>query len=228
MTRTANRLEIPMGVDTHSVVQDHTDTAADSGAIDVVEAIDDTEGSAAADAADEADHAKKRRIRLRIGSISWTRLLAYAILPGSALILALIAGYLRWQDTTARESQTAAKQSAQAAIESTIALLSYSPDTVEKDLTAARARLTGSFRDSYTGLTNDVVIPGAQQKHIAARATVPAAAPVSANESHAVVLVFVDQTVTIGTDAPSDTASSVRVTLDRIDNRWLISGFDPV
>jgi Mce-associated membrane protein len=38
----------------------------------------------------------------------------------------------------------------------------------------------------------------------------------------------VDQTVTIGKDAPTNTASNVRVTLDKVDSRWLISQFDPV
>jgi Mce-associated membrane protein len=51
---------------------------------------------------------------------------------------------------------------------------------------------------------------------------------VSAKPDHAVVLVFVNQTVVVGQDAPSDTASSVRVTLDKINGRWLISKFDPV
>ena len=66
---------------------------------------------------------------------------------------------------------------------------------------SARARdlLTGDFRDSYTSLTNDVVIPGAKQKQISAVATVPAVASVSADPRHAVVLVFVNQTVIVGT-----------------------------
>jgi Mce-associated membrane protein len=115
-----------------------------------------------------------------------------------------------------------------AATDSSIALLSYRPDTVEKDLVAARDRLTGTFRDSYTSLTHDVVIPGAKQRQISAVATVPAAASVSATARHAVVLVFVDQTVVVGQDAPTSTASTVRVTLDNIGGRWLISGFDPV
>jgi Mce-associated membrane protein len=51
---------------------------------------------------------------------------------------------------------------------------------------------------------------------------------VSATSDHAVVLVFVDQTVTVGRDAPSNTASSVRVTLDKVKGRWLVSGFDPI
>jgi Mce-associated membrane protein len=116
----------------------------------------------------------------------------------------------------------------QAATDSTIKILSYRPDTVDRDLGAARDRLTGTFLDAYTSLTNDVVIPGAKQKQISAVATVPAAASVSATQNHAVVLVFVNQTIIVGNDAPSSTASNVKVTLDKQGDRWLISGFDPV
>jgi Mce-associated membrane protein len=51
---------------------------------------------------------------------------------------------------------------------------------------------------------------------------------VSVTENHAVVLVFVDQTVTIGASRPNNATSSVRVTLDKLGERWMISGFDPV
>ncbi len=160
--------------------------------------------------------------------IQWARVFAFGVLPAVALLLALAAGYLKWMDNSVRNSDVASIESVQAAKDSTIALLSYKPDTVEQQLGAARDRLTGDFRDSYTSLTNDVVIPGAKQKQIAAVATVPAVASVSANPNHAVVLVFVNQTVNVGQDAPTDTASSVRVTLDKIGDRWLISKFDPV
>jgi Mce-associated membrane protein len=116
----------------------------------------------------------------------------------------------------------------QAATEGTIALLSYRPDNVQKELEAARGRLTGTFLNAYTQLTHDVVIPGSKQKQISAVATVPGAASVSAATNHAVVLLFVNQTIIVGQDAPTSTASSVRVTLDKIDGRWLISQFDPV
>jgi Mce-associated membrane protein len=43
-----------------------------------------------------------------------------------------------------------------------------------------------------------------------------------------VVLVFVNQTVTIGEGAPTDTAPVVRVVLDKVNGRWLVSHFDPV
>jgi len=88
--------------------------------------------------------------------------------------------------------------------------------------------LAEPFKDQYTKLITDIVIPGAKQKQISAAASVPAAASVSVSPNRAVVLVFVNQTVVVGQDPPTDTASSVRVTLDKVDGRWLISKFDPV
>jgi Mce-associated membrane protein len=158
----------------------------------------------------------------------WSRVVAFGVLPTLALLLALGAAFLKFVDLAVRESDTARDESVQAAKDSTVALLSYKPDTVEKQLTDARNRLTGEFRGQYTDLTNNVVIPGAKQKQISAVASVPAAASVSGNPSHAVVLVFVNQTVTIGNGVPADTASSVRITLDKVGDRWLISQFDPV
>jgi Mce-associated membrane protein len=164
-----------------------------------------------------------RRWRTRV-----SRVLAYIILPAVALLLAAAAGYLKWVDGTARDAEVYRAQSVQAAIDSTVAMLSYRPDTVDQNLAAARDRMTGSFRDSYSSLTHDVVIPGAKQRQISAVATVPAAASVSATATRAVVLVFVDQTTIIGNEPPSDSTSSVRVTLEKVNDKWLISQFEPI
>ena len=170
--------------------------------------------------ADEAEAADEARF-------SWGRLLI-AALPVLALLLALGVGYLKWLDGTARESRAAAEESIRAASGSTIAILSYKPETVDQDLKAASDRLAEPFRQQYTQLVTDVVAPGAKQQHISAVATVPAAASVWATGKQAVVLVFVDQTTTIGADAPTQSTSSVRVSLDKVDGRWLITQFDPV
>jgi Mce-associated membrane protein len=185
--------------------------------------IEVTEPEADADEPDRDDEPTRTRRR-----IQWSRAIAYGLLPGLAFLLASAAGYLKWQDATVREAQPARAESVHAAIDGTVALLSYRPDTVEKDLGAAKSRLTGTFLNAYTSLTRDVVIPGAKQKQISAVATIPAAASTSATATHAVVLLFVNQTVIVGQDAPTSTASSVRVTLDKVDGRWLISQFDPV
>ena len=216
-------------------MSDDTDPVADESSLDDLAERDDLADEA--EAAEEADLADLEEVEgeddaaeapvERSSRFSWTRLLV-AVLPILALILALGVGYLKWLDGTARESRAAAEQSIRAASDSTIAILSYKPETVDRDLKAAADRLAEPFRQQYTQLVNDVVAPGAKQQHITAVATVPAAASVLATGKHAVVLVFVDQTTTIGNDAPTQSTSSVRVSLEKVDGRWLISQFDPV
>jgi Mce-associated membrane protein len=154
--------------------------------------------------------------------------LIFGVIPALALSLAAGSGYLKWQVDGAREAQTAGVQAVQAATENTIAILSYQPDNADKELTAARDRLAEPFKDQYTKLITDVVIPGAKQKKISSVATVPAAATISSKADHGVVLVFIDQSIVIGADAPTTTSSTVRVTVDKDGDRWLISQFEPV
>lgn len=146
----------------------------------------------------------------------------------AAAVLLLLAGaWLFWDGSSRRATQAAGTEAVQAARESIPIVLSYQPATAEKDLpAAARDRLTGKFLDSYTQLITTVVIPDAKGKNISASAKVPAAALVSAESGHAVVLAYVDQVLTVGAQAPTQTKSSARVTMDEVDGRWMISGFD--
>jgi Mce-associated membrane protein len=193
-----------------------------TGPIDATAEATDTDG-ATGDGSAETEPVAASRTRF-----NWPRTAAYAILPALALTLTIADGALKYLDSSARDDQVAAIESVQVARDSTVAMLSYRPDAVDQQLHNARDLLTGTFRDSYTSLINDVVIPGAKQKQISATATVPAAAPVTADPRHAVVLVFVNQTVVVGSDAPADSTSAIRVTLDETGGRWLVSQFDPI
>lgn len=166
--------------------------------------------------------------RARWMPADWTRVVAYGLLPALALVLFFGAGYLKWIDTANSDAKRTAAQSVQATRESKVALLSYTPADVDEQLVEVRDRLTGKFRESYTSLTDHVINPGSKQQQITTVATVPAVASVSPAASCAVVLLFVNQTTTVGNGRPTDMASTVRVTLDRVDGRWLISEFDPV
>lgn len=158
----------------------------------------------------------------------WRGAVVYAVLPLLIVVLAGVAGYLKWFDASGRDAQSVGVETVQVATESAIKMLSYQPDTVEADLNAARDRLTGSFKDSYTQLTNDVVIPGSKQKHISAVANVAAASSISATPNHAVVMLFVNQTTVVGDDPPTNTASVVKVTLDKQNRRWLVADLTPI
>ena len=213
-------------VKTTNDTEDGAESAEDTSDAEDVAESDDTSSDDAEteDAKDVKSPARERRIR----RIRWSRVVVFGVLPVVAMLIAAAAGYFKWQDAWVRDSGIAGIESVAAAKDSTVAMLSYQPGSVDKDLGAARDRLTGKFKDSYTQLVHDVVIPGARKDHISAIATVPAAASVSATPNHAVALVFVNQIVTVGNDAPTDTASTVRVTLDKSGGRWLISSFDPV
>jgi Mce-associated membrane protein len=214
----------PMAADrtAANVPSDDVPSLSEAGRDETADVVDSEDGRVfTSDADDTAAHHADRTPR-------WGRVVAFAVLPALALVLTVAAGYLKWQDGIIRDSQAAAAQSVRLATEDTIAMLSYQPDTVEKDLTAAQERTTGTFRDSYTRLIAEVVIPGAKERRVSAVATVVAAASISATQNHAVVLVFVNQTTTVGSDAPTTTASTVRVTLEKISGSWLVSQFEPV
>ena len=159
-------------------------------------------------------------------SVKWSRVLVYGLLPGLALLLAMAAGLLKWKDSSIRNIDLARSQSVSVARDSAVAVLSFRFDTVDRDVAAARERLTGGFLDTYTQRTQQELIPNARERHVVATASVPAAASESVTQNHGVVLLFVTQTVRIGDAPPVDTGSSVRVTLDKIGDRWLISDFD--
>lgn len=180
----------------------------------------DTQG--ADNVVDEAETTPAKR-RARLSGV-----ITYGLLPGLALLLAVTAGWLKWQDSSLRIPENSVHETVQVATETATAMLSYNAESVEQDLHAAQGRLTGTFKDSYTQLTNDVVIPGAKAERISAVVRIPAAGSVSVTPKHAVVLVFVDQTVVVGEEAPTDMSSVVRVSMDRVGDQWLVSGFEPI
>ncbi len=158
--------------------------------------------------------------------VNWSRVLVYGLVPTFALLLAMAAGLLKWHDSSIRHIERARAQSVAAAKESTDAILTFRFDTIDHDVAATRERLTGAFLDTYTTRARQELIPHAKQERIVASATVPDAAPEITTPNHAVVLVFISQTVKIGDAPPKDTGSSARVTLDKLGERWLISDFD--
>ena len=116
-----------------------------------------------------------------------------------------------------------------AASDGTVALLSYSPESLDKDFANAKSHLTGDFLDYYTKFTNDIVTPAAKQKNVKTSAQVARSAVSELEPASAEVLVFINQNTTSKENPDgSFTASSVKVGLTKLDGRWLISSFDPV
>lgn len=151
-----------------------------------------------------------------------------------AIALVAAAGLTAWMFFSVykpdQQTNDAAMQSAvKAASDGTVALLSYSPDSLDKDFATAKSKLTGSFLSYYTQFTEQIVAPAAKQKAVKTQAAVVRAAVSEIRPESAVVLVFINQT-TESKDRPdaSFINSAVRVTMQKSDGGWLISSFDPV
>lgn len=169
--------------------------------------------------------------RLR-GAVAVVRAEARLAILLTLTIAAVAAAGVLWsaQYRSDDATGTAAQQSAVAAATTgTVALLSYKPDTIDRDFAAARTHLTGDFLAYYSQFTQQIVAPAAKQKSVATTAAVVRAAAAEIAADRAVVLVFVNQTTT-STEKPDPaiTASSVRVTMTRVDGDWRICAFDPV
>lgn len=115
------------------------------------------------------------------------------------------------------------------ASEGTVAILSYSPESLDKDFAAAKSHLSGDFLSYYNQFTEQIVAPAAKQKSLKTTARVLGAAVQELHPDSAVVLVLVDQsTMSKDNPDPAMAASSVLVGLNRVNDKWLISKFDPV
>ncbi|MED5810965.1 twin-arginine translocation pathway signal [Mycolicibacterium sp. 050232] len=116
-----------------------------------------------------------------------------------------------------------------AASEGSVALLSYAPDSLDKDFADARSRLTGEFLTYYSEFADKFVAPAAKQKDIRATATVVRAAPITMQADTAEVLVYLNQATTSRDNPePAQAASAVKVGLTKLDGKWLISSFNPI
>ncbi|ORW96786.1 twin-arginine translocation pathway signal [Mycobacterium sp. IEC1808] len=172
----------------------------------------------------------------------WKRLAAQAkkrsagkVVPAVlALLVAASLALLGWQywfsyRPDRATDASAAKSAISAASDGTVAVLSYSPDTLDRDFSSAKSHLTGDFLSYYDQFTQQIVAPAAKQKSVKTSAVVLRAAVSDLHPDSATVLLFVNQsTQSKDRPEPTFTNSSVTVTLTKANGKWLISSFNPV
>ncbi len=194
----------------------------ESEAIEDTEATDDPTALESDPQADSGERKRLRPVHKRLGAI----LLILALLASAATAAWL---YFFQYRPDQQVNADAARVAVDAASTGTIAILSYSPDTLEQDFTAAKSHLTGDFLNYYTQFTEQIVTPAAKEKSVKTTASVVQAAVSELHPDSAVVLVFINQTTT-SKENPDGAfaASAVKVGMKKIDGRWLIDAFDPV
>jgi Mce-associated membrane protein len=205
---------------------DETEKVTDETTDDTDDAIENDDAETETETRSEnRDGIVRRSVRVVGGRIG-------AILLAAALVASAgVAAWLYFQQyRPGQETNDAASAVAlNAAKTGTVALLSYSPESLDKDFATAKSLLTGDFLSYYTQFTEQIVTPAAKQKSVKTTASVVRAAVSELHPDSAVVLVFINQT-TVSKENPdgSFAASAVKVGLKKINDTWLIASFDPV
>jgi Mce-associated membrane protein len=208
-------------------------TDADDSEKDSDEAVEETtqnDDDAATETETETQPEPKAGIGRQVARIARAQLVAIllaAALVASAGVTAWL--YFKQYRPDQQTNPAAASVALDAAKNGTVALLSYSPDSLDKDFAAAKSHLTGDFLSYYTQFTEQVVTPAAKQKSVKTTAAVVRAAVSELHPGSAVVLVFINQN-TVSKENPNGSfaASTVKVGLKKINDTWLIGSFDPV
>jgi Mce-associated membrane protein len=188
---------------------------------------------------DEAEEVSAGEETARIGYLTAIRKVARGCLAwwrpilAASLVTAVIgvaAGVFFFQYRPDQQiSDAAAHQAVQAASDGAVAVVSYSYANLDRDFAKAKSHSTGEFLAYYTKFSQQYVAPAARRGNITATATVLRAALSELHPDSAVVLVFLNQT-TVGKEKrePLITASSVSVTLAKVNGSWLIAKLDPL
>ncbi len=220
---TADESSVVETAESEADAEDTTD-AEETAEAEATEDIDDRNS-------DDSSPGRLKRSAARVKALASGRILAGLLAFLVAASLILLGSLLYFSYLPDRQTDAAAVKSAlSAASDGTVAVLSYSPDTLDRDFSSAKSHLTGDFLKYYEQFTQQIVGPAAKQKGVKTTAVVLRSA--LTGELHpdsAVVLLFVNQT-TQSKDRPEPTmtSSSVLATMTKADGQWLISSFNPV
>jgi len=217
-----------------------TDDTRDVETTGTAEAVEDDPDKAETGGDDSVNEAPTEDddspLRTKRGWRVWSRGLRNAkVVPVLLVLLLLLSGgvaawlYFEQYRPKQQTDPGVARAVVKAASDGTVALLSYSPESLDKDFANAKSHLSGDFLSQYTKVIEETVAPAAKQKSLQTTAHVVGAAVSELHPNSAVVLVFIDQSTTSkDRPDPAMSASSVLVSMNRINGRWLITKFEPV
>jgi Mce-associated membrane protein len=163
-----------------------------------------------------ADHPRERPKIRRIKAVRWV---AAGVLAAT-LTGAGSEGWLLFQH---HQTDVAAAQALDAAKKYVLTLTSVDMNAIDKNFTDVLDGSTGEFKDMYTKSTAQLRQTLIDNK-AAAHGSVIEAAVQSATNDRVEVVLFVDQSVSNAADpAPQLDRSRVKMTMEKVDGRWLAS-----
>ncbi|MGE2688970.1 tetratricopeptide repeat protein [Mycolicibacterium pulveris] len=200
-----------------------TDKDHDAGdEADVVDAAEATEEvNAEADA--EPDEKAKADDQEQPTARKWRRYVLPGAVVAAFVVVLAAAGYLGWQLWQERQVAQAGQDARQAATEYAQVLTSIDSAKVDENFDAVLDGATGEFKDMYSQSSEQLRQLLIDNK-ASAHGVVLESAVQSATKDEAVILLFVDQSVT-NTNVPDPRIdrSRIKMTMEYADGRWRAS-----
>lgn len=144
-----------------------------------------------------------------------------------ALVLSGAVFYLLNQVNDARAASEAGDDAVTAARAHAQDLLSYDYRSLDSDFQRGLAATTGGFHSQYQQTTSQLVRPQATQQKVIVQAAVMNAGLISTDGDNANVLLFVDRVTTkAGQKKPTFNQDRVRMSMTKVNGKWLVSKLD--
>lgn len=131
--------------------------------------------------------------------------------------------------SNAQRADRAGHEARDFAAETVSQILSYDHRNVEQHFASVLDSLGGEFRPQFEEVSHQVIVPSAQQRQVVTNADVVGSSVIDSRPDQAELLLFVNQSTT-SAEQPNTKldGSRVRVTVERIDGRWLITELKPI
>ena len=182
--------------------------AASEDGVEPDGAVDDP----AAESTESSAGARRRRPSLRVAAVS----AAFAV-------LVVLTGFLAWQVWQQNQLNQASEAAQRAAVSYAQVLTSIDSDNVDQNFKEVLDGATGEFKDMYSQSSVELRQLLIENKATAHGIVVESAVQ-SASKDQAVVLLFVDQSVS-NTKLPDPRIdrSRMKMTLEKVDGQWRAS-----
>jgi Mce-associated membrane protein len=196
--------------------KDTTDEPKDEPPVDAPEETEPepeavVEAEAAAEAEEDADKPR------------WTkRALRWAAVAAVAAVVA-VAGWEGWLLYQQHQTDVAAEQALDAATKYAVVLTSIDTNALDQNFTEVLDGSTGEFKDMYAKSSTQLRQLLVDNKATAHGVVIDAAVK-SATKDKVEVLLFVDQSVSnLAVPDPRIDRSRIKMTMEKVDGRWLAS-----
>ena len=197
-------------------VDTEVDTEAEAETPEAPKQAPDADADTDAKQASDEDKTKRR-------NRPWGQYLRRSVMPLLLVASLAVSGFLGWKQWQSHQVTQAGEQAQQAAIAYAQVLTSIDSNNVDQNFRQVLDGSTGEFKDMYTQSSvqlRQLLIDNKATAH----GVVVDSAVQSASANKAVVLVFIDQTVTNkAAPDPRIDRSRVKITMEKVDGRWRAS-----